>query len=160
MPMPNNDLLYIYGQPKVFYPAGIQDASLGGLTAYTAVVMFNTALACHRKALETGRTNHYRSAHLLYGSVVRLITTPPLNLQESAAFMILYIASANNMAQVDYELSEYKSFETTMQQQVMPATQAMLQRQSSLVEGDESFCLNEFAMNVLLTKAPELARAA
>lgn len=159
MPMPDNDLLYIYGQPKVFYPGGIEDASLGRLTAFTAAVVFNTALAYHRKALETGRTNHYKSAHLLYGSVLRLFTTQPLNLQENTDFMILYVASANNMAQVDYELSEYKSFEMTMQQLVMPATQNMLQRQSILAD-DEAFSLNEVAMNVLLAKSPELARAA
>jgi hypothetical protein len=157
-----NDLFFIYNQPKLFGPSSGEDnISLDYLSYYVAVVVFNTALSHHRKALETGTTSAYRTAHWFYQHAKRLFTVLLSGHTENTELVILRMAVMNNMAQVEYEFHTYERFKVTMQEGVRPIMQDLTQRCHYLhFADDEVFNINEISRNVLMVTPPVMAGAA
>jgi hypothetical protein len=72
---------------------------------YSAIVLFNSALASHSDRTALGREKSLTKASMLYGLVAQLLTR--CQIPENASTVILTLLAVNNRAQIHYDQCEY-----------------------------------------------------
>jgi hypothetical protein len=72
---------------------------------YSAIVLFNSALASHSEGTLLGRDKSLMKASTLYGLVVQLLTTSTM--PEDTSSTILILLALNNKAQIHHHQCEY-----------------------------------------------------
>ena len=112
-----------------------------------AIILFNLALACHQRGVQTGNEARFRKALSFYDLSTQLITemTP-----YSGA---LLLASLNNSAQIQFELADYHGACETLE---------LLQGEAVHVPPGvlEQEDVDQFFLNVALTRPPTTAASA
>jgi hypothetical protein len=75
------------------------------MSLYSAIVIFNSALASHSEGIALGREKSLLKASTLYGLVVQLLTT--YTIPEDSSTTILILLALNNKAQIHHGQCEY-----------------------------------------------------
>lgn len=151
-----DDDFFICSQPRLFRFATHEAVSLGDLSSFTAVALFNVALTYHRRGLERGQVRYYKMAHRLYMNSAECLRGQLL--AYCVNLKILYLASVNNMAHIEYRLNELENSRITLEQRVRPALEDVLQSHLNLAESEIS-CLINISLNVMFS-IPVVAGAA
>ena len=111
VPMPSYGSFYIHDEVKLFYPSSDEAVARSQLPVYSVVVIFNTALAYHRRAMETKMTKFFDAALRLYESAIQLCALHTGNNQD---MLVLYIAMVNNVSLIQNELANLGALQGTM----------------------------------------------
>jgi hypothetical protein len=75
------------------------------ISLYTAIVLFNLALASHCQGIALGRDKLLKKASVHYSLVVQLLTS--YTMPKDACTTILTLLALNNQAQIHYDQCEY-----------------------------------------------------
>ena len=137
---------------------------------YTGVVIFNLALAHHRRGKDgqvaTGRGGCLTKADKLYGMALKVLAHDFTN----SVSVLVKLASINNMAEIRFEMGDNDSARTGLQllskllQQCSDSTLSNSTRSMSSSIADSPMFqepqIQGLLMNVLLLRAPKVAPAA
>jgi hypothetical protein len=134
----------------------ITDATNGDsnekLSLYSAIVLFNLALASHREG-RLGSEKCLKKANVLYGTALQLLTSSPMSNDLSASILILL--ALNNKALIHYDQCQYGESSACLTQisAIMGDGYGL---HSALYQKDFEGIL----LNVMLLTAPTVAQAA
>jgi hypothetical protein len=134
----------------------ITDATNGDsnemLTLYSAIVLFNLALASHREG-RLGSEKCLKKATVLYGTVLQLLTSSPMPNDMSASILILL--ALNNKAQIHYDQCQYGESSACLTQ-----ISAIMGDVCALHSALSQKVFEGILLNVMLLIAPTVAKAA
>jgi hypothetical protein len=126
-------------------------ASDSDLHIYTATVIFNFALAHHRKGMSSGQDALLLKSEKLYSMVLKVLSDDDHNTSRIA--ILVKLASVNNLAQRCFESGNFEQ-----------ARQGLGHLSSTFRTKSLSFLqeenIKELLLNVLLLKPPKVAPAA
>jgi tetratricopeptide (TPR) repeat protein len=122
------------------------------LSFYSAIVLFNLALASHREGM-LGSEKSLEKATALYGMALKLLASSPMPDDISATILILL--ALNNKAQIHYDKCQYRESSECLTEisAIMGSVYAL---RSALNPKDYEGIL----LNVMLLNAPTAAQAA
>ena len=119
---------------------------------YSAVVIFNLALAHHRQALALScKSTYMTKAEKLYGMVLKLLDDCV-----NRAAVIVKLASINNLAQIRFDSGDYEHARHSLEH-ISSFMRSSAAANHAMFEEPE---IQSLLMNVLLLKAPKVAPAA
>jgi hypothetical protein len=144
---------YVYNHGIMIAPGNVNEETELMLSIYTAVFIFNLALASHSEGIALGRDKLLKKASVLYSLVVRSLSrcVMPVN----ASCTILTLLALNNQAQIHYDQCEYVQSVDCMQNisTIMGGCRGL---HSALSPED----IKGLELNVMLLSIPSGAQAA
>jgi hypothetical protein len=122
------------------------------LSLYSAIVLFNMALASHREG-RLGSEKCLKKASMLYGMALKILTSSPMPNDMSASILIL--VALNNKAQIHHDQCQYTEASACLTQisAIMDSVYAL---HSALYQK----AFEGILLNVMLLSAPTAAQAA
>lgn len=149
----SDETFYVCDQPKVFCPKYEDASCITRVTAFSATVIFNLAIAYHRQAFLTSVSKHVLSAQKLYKACAQLcsslITSNPIN----QTILSLYVACVNNLAHAHRWLLERTDLEANLS-----FLQHLMAQVSRVPENTKE--LQQISMNIVLWSEHHSAAAA
>jgi hypothetical protein len=104
LPNMHSDSNYIYNRPFLLDEDNFAAHGMASmLPIYSAVLLFNLALACHQQGL-LGKESSLKRASHIYRMSLHILEHSS---RRSAATAVLTVATLNNNAQVQFELCDY-----------------------------------------------------
>ena len=89
IPQLYDEAFHIYDQPKMFSPTAEDISSTARLTAFSAAVIFNMAIAYHRQAMLSKRSKCFHGAQRLYNGCALLCSNMLAENPDSQDILIL-----------------------------------------------------------------------
>ena len=114
IPQLRDEAFHIYDQPKMFFPDPKHAFSITHVTAFSATVILNTAIAYHRQAVSTKTSKHFVSSQKLYKACAHLCSSLLSANSNNEAILLLYLACVNNLAHVQNWLLERNDLAATL----------------------------------------------
>lgn len=143
---------YVYDRPLLLGAPSSNDDVETLLSLYSAVILFNLALACHWMGRHRGREPAARRALVLYRMSMQLLMSCA---QVGTMPVVLALLALNNRANIHYEYCDYQQ------------TATCLQEMSKILTDDEFLCsslpetdVEGLLLNVILLETPTAAKAA
>jgi hypothetical protein len=157
---------YCYGRPLLIHSASTSDSApcdTASLTIYSAVILFNMALACHHVG-RSGKESAFRRAASLYAMSIEILSSEMGDSFGEARRLssVVSLLALNNRAQLLYhDLCDYNPCKRCLKDmarliQGNHASRAVPAWQSSLAGCDVEGIL----LNLMLLKIPSAAQAA
>jgi hypothetical protein len=158
LPNMQSDSNYIYNQPFLLADNFAAHGSMESmLPFYSAVLLFNIALACHQQGL-LGKESSLKRASHLYRMSLHLLEnfSHRTTAATTAAIAVLTVATLNNKAQVQFELCDYKH-----SHHCLLALSKLLCDVRPIIHGElNTTVLEEIILNSMLLDPPSAAHAA
>ena len=114
IPQFTDEAFHICDQPKVFCPDPGNAFSITHVTAFSATVILNTAIAYHRQALLTKTSKNFISSRKLYMACTHLCSYLLSADSDNQDILALYLACVNNLAHVQNWFLERKELEASL----------------------------------------------
>jgi hypothetical protein len=122
------------------------------LSRYSAIVLFNWALASHREG-RLGSEKYLKKATVLYGMALHILTSPSMPNDRSASILILL--ALNNKAQIHHDQCQYTESSACLTQ-----ISAIVGDFYALYSAPYQEDFEGILLNVMLLSAPTAAQAA
>ena len=154
--LPSCCSFYVYDEPKLFSPLGNCEAvARTQLPVFSAMVVFNTALAYNRLGMETKDTKYYEAAQKLYQSCANLCL---MQGGDNENLILLYIGAVNNMALIQNELVKLDQLRDTIT--TLRSVINFVSSRDDIWSTSNMETVNEFQLNLMAVDALAPACAA
>jgi hypothetical protein len=157
----NVGISYIYNRPLLI-PTDISIQSMEHMNSVVVTastyIIFNFALTCHLVGKHTGKDSYFIRAMRLYELTLKVLETAQSNSSTPCVHemhSVLECLALNNLAQMHYELCDYRSSQFYMDS--MYALLITIKRMDTYLEENE---LEEIMLNLVYLQSPSVAKAA
>ena len=158
----NVGISYIYNRPLLI-PTDITIRSMEHMNSVVVTastyIIFNFALTCHAVGRHTGKESYFIRAMRLYELTLKVLETAQASSSSSPyvheMHSVLECLTFNNLAQMHYELCDYRSSQFYMDS--MHALLINIKRMHAYLEENE---LEEIMLNLVYLQSPSVAKAA
>jgi hypothetical protein len=157
----NVGISYVYNRPLLI-PTDISIQSVEHMNSVVVTastyIIFNFALTCHAVGNHTGKESYLIRAMRLYELTLKVLETAKSSAVSSCVqemHAALECLTLNNLAQMHYELCDYRSSQFYMDS--MYAVLITIKRMDTYLEENE---LEEIMLNLVYLQSPSVAKAA